>query len=221
MRVRDLAVDDRPRERALRRGVEVLSDRELLALLLGSGARDVDAIELAGQLIARQGGLRQLARAAPQELVGLLGIGPAKATRISAAFQLARRAFSDEYPTNRIAATADLAAQAAPLLRGLDRERVVVVACDKAGTVLRTAVLTEGATDRSLIPVPDVLRIVLAAGGTAFGVAHNHPSGDAAPSAADIRATVRLASAAATVGLRFLDHVVLTDSSWRRVTADQ
>ncbi|MFI6210860.1 RadC family protein [Nocardia brasiliensis] len=221
MRVRDLAVDDRPRERALRRGVEVLSDRELLALLLGSGARDVDAIELAGQLIARQGGLRRLARAAPQELVGLLGIGPAKAARVSAAFQLARRAFADEHPTTRIAATADLAAQVAPLLRGLDHERVVVVACDKAGALLRTVVLTEGATDRSLIPVPDVLRTVLTAGGSVFGVAHNHPSGDATPSTADIRVTAQLACAADTVGLRFLDHVVLTDRSWRRVTADQ
>ncbi|MGH3901366.1 MAG: UPF0758 domain-containing protein [Pseudonocardiaceae bacterium] len=137
MRVKDLPVGDRPRERLLERGSEALADRELLALLLGSGARGLDAVELAGQLIANQGGLRRLAQAAPHELVGLLGVGPAKAARVAAGFELARRALADEQPApRRIVTTADIAACAAPLLRGLRHERVVVVVCDKAGTVL-------------------------------------------------------------------------------------
>jgi DNA repair protein RadC len=221
VRVKDLPAADRPRERLLERGPEALADRELLALLLGSGARDLDAIELAGQLIASQGGLRRLARAAPHELVGLLGIGPAKAARIAAAFQLARRALSDEQPERRkVVATADIAKCAAPLLRGLSHERVVVVICDTAGVVLRTVRLTDGGTDRSLIPIRDVLSAVLASGGTSFGVAHNHPSGDPTPSVLDGRVTARLREAAEAVGLRFLDHVVVTDKTWRRVTAD-
>ncbi|MGH3851207.1 MAG: JAB domain-containing protein, partial [Pseudonocardiaceae bacterium] len=85
---------------------------------------------------------------------------------------------------------------------------------------LRTLRLTEGGMDRSLIPVRDVLSAVLAAGGAAFAVAHNHPSGDLTPSAPDRRVTARLQEAAETVGLRFLDHVVVTDDAWRRVTAD-
>jgi DNA repair protein RadC len=162
MRVKDLPVGDRPRERLLDRGPDALADRELLALLLGSGARGLDAVELAGQLIASQGGLRRLAQAPPHELVGLLGVGPAKATRVVAAFQLARRALADEQPARRrVVATADIAACAAPLLRGLRHERVVVVVCDKADAVLRTLRLTEGGTDRTLIPVRDVLGAVL------------------------------------------------------------
>jgi DNA repair protein RadC len=220
MRVKDLPAGDRPRERLLERGAEALADRELLALLLGSGARGLDAIELAAQLIADRGGLRRLAQAAPHELVGLLGIGPAKAARVAAAFQLARRASADEQPARRkVVTTADLASCAAPMLRGLKHERVVVVVCDKAGAVLRTFALTEGATDRSLVPVPDVLSAVLASGGASFGVAHNHPSGDLTPSAADHQVTTRLRDAAEVVGLRFLDHVVMTDDTWRRVTA--
>jgi len=221
MRVKDWPAADRPRERLLERGPEALADRELLALVLGSGARDLDAIELAGQLIASQGGLRRLAQAAPHELVSLLGIGPAKAARVAAAFQLARRAISDEQPERRrVIATADIAACAAPLLRELRHERVVVVVCDKAGTVLRTVRLTEGGTDRSLIPIRDVLGAVLTSGGTSFGVAHNHPSGDPTPSAPDRRVTARLREAAEAVGLRFLDHVIVTDDTWRRVTDD-
>lgn len=221
VRVKDLPERDRPRERLLERGPEALADRELLALLLGSGARGLDAVELASRLIAQQGGLRRLSQSSPHELVGLLGIGPAKAARVAAAFQLARRALADEQPApRRIVATADLAACAAPLLRGLRHERVVVVICDKAGGVLRTLRLTEGGTDRSLIPVRDVLSAVLAVGGASFGVAHNHPSGDPTPSAPDRQVTVRLRAAAETVGVRFLDHVVVTDDAWRRVTTD-
>jgi DNA repair protein RadC len=221
MRVKDLPVGDRPRERLLERGPEALADRELLALLLGSGARGLDAVALAGQLIASQGDLRRLAQAAPHELVGLLGVGPAKAARVAAAFQLARRALADEQPARRrIVATADIAACAAPLLRGLRHERVVVIVCDKAGAVLRTLRLTEGGTDRSLIPVRDVLGAVLAMGGAAFAVAHNHPSGDPTPSTLDHQVTARLREAAEVVGVRFLDHVVVTDDAWLRVTAD-
>ncbi len=84
--------------------------------------------------------------------------------------------------------------------------------------VLRTAVLTEGAADRSLLPVRDVLTLVLAASGTAFGVAHNHPTGRVEPSEPDRLATARLAAGAKkAVGLRFLDHVVVADQEWRRV----
>jgi DNA repair protein RadC len=222
MRLKDLAGHDRPRERLLELGADALADRELLALLLGSGARDVDAIELAGRLITSRGSLRELSMASPHELLGMLGVGPAKAARVAAAFQLARRALAEEQPTRRrISATGDIAACAAPLLKGLRQERVVVIACNKAGGVLRTFRLTEGGTASSLIPVRDVLGSVLTLGAAAFAVAHNHPSGDPTPSAADRCATTRLCDAAETVGLRFLDHVVLTDSAWCRVTTDQ
>jgi DNA repair protein RadC len=203
----------------LRQGAEALSDRELLALLLGSGT---DGIELAGQLIARHGGLYELSRTSGHELaVGLPGVGPAKAARVAAAFQLGRRAASpDDRSRLRVRGSSDLATVASPLLAGLRRERVVVVVCDGAGAVLRTAVLTDGAADRSLLPVRDVLTLVLAAGGASFGVAHNHPTGRLEPSEPDRLATVRLAAGAEAVGLRFLDHLVVTDRDWRRVDYD-
>lgn len=217
MRVKDLPAADRPRERMFARGAEALADRELLALLLGSGTQGNDAVELAARLIERHGGLPALARADPHELLTLPGMGPAKAARVIAAFHLARRAAAGP-ERRRITGSADLAAVAAPLLRGLRRERVVVVVCDTAGAVIRATLLTEGAADRSLIPVRDVLTLVLRVGGTAFGIAHNHPSGNIEPSEPDRVVTDRLAMAAETVGLRFLDHVVLTDTAWCRIT---
>ncbi|GAA0623772.1 RadC family protein [Streptomyces crystallinus] len=220
MRVKDMPAADRPRERLWLHGAEALADRELLALLLGSGIPGQDAVQLAGELLAAHGGLRGLAQADPQALVQFTGMGQAKAVRVAAAFQLARRLQnSDLHSPDRVTTTADLAAVTAPLLRGLRHERVIVVACDTSGKVLRIARLTDGATDRSLIPVRDTLALVLSAGASSFGVAHNHPSGNPEPSMADRQVTDRLRDAAQTVGLRFLDHVVVTDSVWRRVTA--
>ena len=216
MRVMDLPESDRPRERLLRQGPRALSDRELLALVLGAGLPGCDAIELAARLIEGRGGLAALALADSHTLKRMPGIGPARAARVAAAFELARRATEAPDP-RRIRGSADLAAVAAPFLRGLRHERVVVVACDGGGGVLRVVPLTEGAADRSLIPVRDVLSAVLALGGAAFGVAHNHPSGSLEPSASDVRATESLRDAAGTVGLRFLDHVIVTETAWARV----
>jgi DNA repair protein RadC len=216
MKVRDLPELDRPRERLLHSGASVLSDRELLALLLGSGLAGTDAIELAAELIADAGGLRSLAVADPHALKQRPGVGAAKAARVAAAFELARRAVRmDE--RRRISGSSDVALVAAPYLRGRRHERVVVVVCDNSGGVLRVAALTDGAADRSLVPVREVLATVLATGGTRFALAHNHPSGSVEPSAADVEVTGRLRAAAETVGLRFLDHVIVTETEWARV----
>lgn len=219
MRMADVPADDRPRERMLRRGAEALSDRELLGLLLGSGTTGCDAVELAGQLLASHGDLQSLSRLSPHDLFAALpGIGPAKAARVAAAFQLGRRASDPSATTrSRVHSSRDLAQVAAPLLRGLRHERVVVVVCDGSGAVLRTASLTEGATDHALFPIRDILALVLSSAGTAFGVAHNHPTGRTRPSERDCRATLSLAAGAKAVGLRLIDHVVVTDHEWTRV----
>jgi DNA repair protein RadC len=216
MRVKDLVEHDRPRERLLAAGHEALTDCELLALLIGSGTRGTDAIALAAKVIKTCGNLARVAQIEPHELLGIAGMGPAKAARISAAFHLARRAESTT-PPRQVRESADLADIAAPLLRGHRTERVVVIVCDPAGHVLRTVRLTDGSSDSSLIPIRDVLRTVLSAGGTAFGIAHNHPSGRPGPSQADLQITRKLVEAAGTVGLRFLDHLIVTDAEWRRV----
>jgi|ERR1017187_2459018 DNA repair protein RadC len=216
MRVLDLPELDRPRERLLRQGAAALSDRELLALVLGSGLPGRDAIELAAVVIDDNGGLPSLAVADPHTLKRLPGVGPAKAARVAAAFELARRAAATD-KKRRISGSADVALVAAPYLRGLRHERVVVVVCDNAGGLLRVAPLTEGGTDRSLIPVRDVLSAVLAIGGRRFAVAHNHPSGSLEPSAPDLCITSKLREAAETVGLQFLDHVIITEMAWARV----
>jgi len=216
VKVLDLPELDRPRERLMSRGAAALSDRELLALILGSGLPGCDAIELAAVLIGESGGLPALATADPHALKRLPGVGAAKAARVAAAFELARRAAAVG-DRRRVVSSADVAAAAAPYLRGLRHERVVIIACDNSGGLLRVAPLTNGSADRSLIPVRDVLTSVLGVGGTSFAVAHNHPGGSLTPSTQDTEATARLRRAADMIGLRFLDHVILTETAWARV----
>ncbi|MER6944772.1 DNA repair protein RadC [Nonomuraea sp. NPDC000554] len=216
MRVKDLPRRERPRERLMSSGPAALADRELLAVLLGSGFRGSSAMDLAAQVIEHCGDLDGLARSEPHRLLAVPGVGPAKAARVAAAFHLVRRAQA-EPERARVTSTADLAAVAAPLLRGHSRERLVVVVCNTRGAVLRRMVLTEGGSDHTTVPIRDVITAVLASHGTAFGVAHNHPSGSLVPSSDDLAATGRLAQAAETVGLRFLDHLIITDTEWRRV----
>jgi DNA repair protein RadC len=153
MRVKDLAERDRPRERLLTTGHEALADRELLALLIGSGTPGTDAITLAVKVIETCGDLSRLAQAEPHELLTIPGMGPAKAARVAAAFQLARRAESS-IPPRQVRGSADLADIAAPLLRRHRTERVVVIVCDPAGNVLRTVRLTDGGTRQKPDPGP-------------------------------------------------------------------
>jgi DNA repair protein RadC len=214
--IADIPTHERPRERLLRCGLEALSERELLALVLRNGRGGESALDLASSLLGEYGALTALADARTEELAQRPGIGVAKASALAAAFRLGRLAEETSgVPVLRSAA--DVASNVSSELARLRRERVVVLVCDGGNRVRRTVALTDGSIDRSLLPVRDVLNAVLRHDGRAFAVAHNHPSGDPTPSEADRRATAELSAAAQVVGLRFLDHVVVAGDQWRSV----
>lgn len=217
MRIIDLPATERPRERLSTLGARQLADRELLAMVLGTGgSRGAGAHTLAERLLSTYGSVLELARAHPSDLARIPGIGIAKASAVVSAFELARRAERSAERTV-IRSTTDLLAAVTPLLKGHTRERLVLVVCDGMHRVTGCEVLTEGAADRAVVPVREIMVAVLRRDGLAFALAHNHPDGDADPSDADIEATLRVQAAAHEVGLRFLDHLVVTDTTWRRV----
>lgn len=216
VRLCELPRDDRPRERLLRLGTSILSDRELLALLLRTGSRSSSALGLADTLLAEFGSLAQLAEARSEELMRVGGIGPSKATTLLAAFALVHRMAESSQP-EVISGPTDVVAAARSLLSGLRRERVVVVICDAAHRLRRVDIVSEGAADRALFPVREILNAVLRRDGRAFALAHNHPSGGSVPSDADVTATRAVAEAARVVGLRFLGHVVLGSNGWEEI----
>lgn len=208
-----LPAAQRPRERLLLLGPHALSDGELLALLLGQGTRGLSALELAAQLLGEYGGLAELAAARPEELARRAGIGPAKAATVIAAFHLGTRSRTTE-SVPQLSTPADIARVAVPLFAGARVERLLVLICDTQNRLRHRAFVAEGAIDHVAVPVREVLNTVLRHDGRAFAVIHNHPSGDPTPSTDDRRASTLLATAAATVGLRYLDHLVIAGESW-------
>lgn len=215
MLIQSLPPSERPRERLLSCGVDALTDRELIALVLRNGTAGKSAIDLAAELIAEYGSAHALAAARPEELATRPGVGPAKAAALVAAFQLSRRSVRNDPIQVRTAE--DVAVIARGELAGARRERLVVVVCDAANHVQRVVTVSEGALDKSIVPVREILNAVLRHDGRAFAIAHNHPSGTAEPSNADRRTTDSVKAAATTVGLRFLGHVVVTRDDWREV----
>jgi DNA repair protein RadC len=217
MLIADLPMRERPRERLAALGTAALADRELLAVLLGTGgSQGTGAHTLAERLLAQFGSVYAISRAHPAELSRITGVGPAKAAVLAAAFELARRTTVSDTPVT-INESADIVTVAGPLLRGRTRERLVVVICDRLNRVIGNDVLSEGSADQSMLPVREAMVSVLRRDGKAFALAHNHPSGDPTPSRDDVEATIRARQAAISVGLRFLDHLVVTETEWRRV----
>jgi DNA repair protein RadC len=217
MLMSQVPASDRPRERLARQGAEALADRELLALLLSTGIRGKGVHELAEALLDRFGSVTAIGRATMAELSGVVGIGAAKASSLVAGFELARRGAAAADRPRRLRATTDIAAVAEPMLRGRDRERLIVISCDAALRVLGTDRISDGGTDETLFPVREIIVAVLRRDGRSFALAHNHPSGDPEPSAEDVSATQAAAQAAAVTGLCFLDHVIVTDTAWQAV----
>ena len=203
----------RPRERLVSLGPESLADAELLAVLLGTGTRGRSALDLAHELLADYSGPSGLAGADTTELARRPGIGPAKAARVIAAFALGRR-MTPPAPRLHLRDTASIAHAVRPWLADARRERLVVVVCDTSLRLRRAFVITEGAADRCLVPVREILTAVLLHDGAGFAVAHNHPSGRVRPSAADEQVTGSLRIAADTVGLQFLGHLVIAGDQW-------
>ncbi|MFQ6393172.1 JAB domain-containing protein [Nocardia sp. KC 131] len=217
--IANLPFGQRPRERLLALGPHALSDGELLALLLRQGRRGESALEMATDLLVEHGGLAGLAGARPEELFRRSGVGVAKAAAIVAAFHLGSRARNSPETAFRLDGAADVVRVAVPLFAGARVERLLVLVCDVQNRLRQKVFVAEGAIDQVAVPVREILNTVLRHDGRAFALVHNHPSGDPTPSIDDRRATTLLSEAAVTVGLRFLDHVVVAGERWASVPA--
>lgn len=206
--VRDLPVEDRPRERLARLGSTALSNRELLAVLVGSGSRRASALDLAERLLAA--GLRGLAGRSLPELEGQYGLGRAKATRVLAALELGARLASEGHPPSPALRTPEASARyLLPLYGARPVETFGVLALDVRHRLKQETVVSVGCLTSSLVHPREVFQVAVAARAAALILFHNHPSGDPEPSAEDVSITRRLASAGTLMGIEVLDHVIL------------
>lgn len=215
-RVSERPPTDRPRERLAALGPAALSDAELLALLIRTGSAGRSVMDVAARMLAKIGGLGAIARLTTAELAALPGLGPATAAEIVAALELGRRA-SRELAAERpqILTPADAAALLALRLAHLEREESVVLLLDRRHRVIRESVVGIGGIAHAPMEPREVFAAALRTPGVAAVlVAHNHPSGDAAPSTDDRAITRRLARGAELLGIEFVDHVIIAASGW-------
>ena len=207
---------ERPRERLLRHGSGSLSDSELIAVLLGTGTREVPVLQLARQVLQAQGGsLRGLVRLPVERLLGFPGIGPAKAVLVAAALEIGKRiASGPSVHRPRILQSADADRVLRPQISGLGHEEFWVLYLNNANAVLARFQLSKGGLTGTLVDVRLLLRKALEVGAVALVLAHNHPSGNLKPSQADLQITRKIKKAAATMDIRVLDHLILGESAY-------
>lgn len=219
VRVAERPPTDRPRERLVALGPSALSDAELLALLLRTGSAHEDVLALASRVLATLGGLASIARLHASELVAVPGIGPATAAEIVAGLELGRRAATrsvSERP--QILRPADAAALLMPRMAHLEQERCVALLLDRRHRLLREVVVGVGGIAHAPMEPREVFAAALREPGVAAVLmAHNHPSGEPAPSSEDRAITRRLADGAALLGLEFLDHVIVASGGWTSI----
>lgn len=204
----DLAPLERPRERMLVLGPSTLGDGELVALILGGG----HSMRRADLLLRALGGLGGLAQALPQELAELPGIGEASATALCAAVELARRLERITLPCERWLGDPEAVHRfAQATLRGAPQEVFLVIGIDARQRVRLVREVGRGTVASVQVHPREVFRPLVRAGAHAAIVVHNHPSGEAAPSQADVDLTLRLCEVGWTLGIPLVDHVIVTD----------
>jgi len=213
--MKELSPDDRPREKLHRHGAAALGDNELVALVLGSGLRGVDALQLANELLHLRGGVHGLARSTSGDLAQVAGVGVAKAAQVLAALELGRRTLAC-VPAARaqLLTPRDAAAYLMPVFGCRPSEQFGIVLLDSKYRVLRTTIIASGTLNSTVVQPRDVFRQAMLGGAAAVVAFHNHPSGDPSPSPEDIELTHRLSAAGTLIGIDLIDHVVLGDARY-------
>jgi DNA repair protein RadC len=212
--IHEMPENDRPRERLMHHGADALSESELLAIILRVGSSGGSAIALANHLLSRFRNLRGIAKASAAELSQIKGMGVAKAAQIKAAFELGKRlaGASDERAlVNRPELAAAVIMEK---MRYEDQEHFVVLLLDTRNRCIDDRRISTGSLNANVAHPREIFREALARSAAAIIVAHNHPSGDPAPSEEDKALTRRLVEAGKTMGIEVLDHLIIGDGRW-------
>lgn len=208
--VRDLPLSERPRERLSALGAEALSEQELLCCILGRGIAGESVLVTAQRLLREFGDARGIAAASVEQLAGVRGMGPAKAVQLKASAELARRiAIAPRQHPQALETAEAAAAYVRPLLAQKKKEHVIALLLDARHRVIRAAPIAVGSLSASVVHPREVFQEAIAASAAAVIIAHNHPSGDPAPSEQDVQLTKRLVAAGKLLGIEVLDHLII------------
>ena len=207
---------DRPREKLERLGAAVLSDAELLAILIGSGSARESAVDLMRRVLADcHNNLNTLGKRTVRELEQYHGMGPAKAITILAACELGKRrkdTAREERPD--IGSATAVYNFMHPILQDLDVEEFHILLLNQAFRLIREVRISHGGITETAVDIRIIMKEALLSGATVLAVCHNHPSGNTQPSPRDDQLTQQIKKACELMRLHFLDHVIITDGRY-------
>lgn len=209
-RLREIAVAERPQERLEKHGPQALSDTELLAMLLRSGTRGNDVLTMAGRLIKDAGSLGALIQWQPADFQKLHGIGRVKALQLLTVMEVARRVIGQQSQAEPLLDRAKLVFEhLQPTVAGLEVEKFWVLCLNRKNRLIKCVEVTSGTATAALAHPREVFRAAIREAAAAVICAHNHPSGDPAPSAPDLHVTRQLREASKAVEIELIDHVIV------------
>lgn len=214
--IKNWSDDDKPREKMVQKGKSVLSNAELIAILIGSGSRNESAVELSKRILSSvDNNLNALGKLSIAQLMQFKGIGEAKAVTIAAAMEMGRRRRGeDEQKTTKISSSKDVFDVLQPVIGELQHEEFWILYLNNANKILQSSQLSKGGLTGTLVDVRIVMKKALEIGAVGLILAHNHPSGTLKPSGEDKAVTEKLKKAATALDIKVLDHLIITQKDY-------
>lgn len=214
--IKNWSQDDQPREKLRDKGKTSLSDAELVAILIGSGNREESAVALCKRIFASvDHNLNALGKLSIAQLMEFKGIGEAKAITIAAALELGRRRrLEDDLRLDKITSSRSVFDVMQPIIGDLPHEEFWILYLNNSNKIIHKNQLSKGGITGTLVDVRLVLKNALEVGATALILCHNHPSGTLKPSESDRNVTQKLKTAAQSLDIKVLDHLIVTEKAY-------
>ncbi len=211
--IKDWAVEDRPREKLIKKGVQSLSDAEIIALLIGSGTKNESAVELSKKVLkSANNNLNELGKLNIRDLTKMKGIGEAKAITILAALELGRRRkISEIIIKKKITQSKDVFELFQPTIGDLPHEEFWILLLNRSNRIIEKIKISQGGVSGTVIDVKIILKHAIEKLASSIILCHNHPSGNKAPSSADDAITDKLKSGAKLLDIQVIDHIIVAD----------
>jgi DNA repair protein RadC len=210
------AEEDRPREKLLDKGRHVLTEAELIAILIGSGSKNETAVELSKRILASvNNNLNELGKLSVQELNKFKGIGDAKAISIVAALELGRRRKeTDAVKREKITTSKDAFEIMKPSLMDLPHEEFWLIVLNRANLVIKKELISRGGVAGTVVDIKIIFKAAMESYASSIIICHNHPSGNLKPSEADLKITKNIKEAGKIMEIPLLDHLIITDTGF-------
>lgn len=218
--IRDLNKNEKPREKAIKFGIETLTDAELLAVILSSGGKNISAIELGNQMLNEFGGLKGVTKQDIKSLIQIKYINEAKACAIKSAYEISRRINTTDKELTLIKNPKNAYEYIRNEIIDKEKEYLYIITLTTRNNIIARDCLSIGTLNETLLSIREIFKVVFTRNAAGFILIHNHPSQDPSPSSEDVEATKKLYEIAINLEIPLIDHIVVTNKTYFSLRAN-